>query len=71
MEYWYSNTVLVTESSNNKIGVTLYYGKARQYSIRTSEELKGDKDKQIKAILKKLGEEKKYITPSHGCTVNV
>lgn len=68
MEYWHSNTVLVTESANNKIGVTLYYGNVRQYSIKTSEEIKGDKDKQIKAILKKLREEKKYVTPSHGCT---
>lgn len=68
MEYWHSDTVLVTESANNKIGVTLYYGNVRQYSIKTSEEIKGDKDKQIKAILKKLREEKKHVTPSHGLT---
>lgn len=68
MEYWHSDTVLITESTNNKICVTLYYGNARQYSIQTSEERKGDKDKQIKAILKKLREEKKCITPLHGCT---
>lgn len=68
MEYWHSNTVLVTESANNRIGVTLYYGHARQYSIRTSEERKGDRDKQIRSILKKLREEKKNINPSHGCT---
>lgn len=68
MEYWYSNTVLVTKSSNGRIGVTLYYGSSRQYAIKKSEEIKGDEEKQIKVILKKLREEKKYVTPSHGCT---
>lgn len=67
-EFWYSDTVLINFSSNSKISVTLYYGASRQYAIKTSEDLKGDETKQIKSILKKLREEKKNVTPSHGCT---
>lgn len=68
MEYWYSNTVLVTKSSNGKIGVTLYYGSSRQYAIKKSEEIKGEEQKQIKSMLKVIREEKKNVSPVHGCT---
>lgn len=68
MEYWYSNTVLVTKSSNGRIGVTLYYGSNRQYAIKKSEEIKGEEEKQIKAMLKHIREEKKNVSPVHGFT---
>lgn len=68
MEYWYSNTVLVTKSSNGKIGVTLYYGSSRQYAIKKSEEIKGNEEKQIKTMLKQIREEKKNVSPVHGFT---
>lgn len=68
MEYWYSNTVYVTKSSNGKIGVTLYYGSNRQYAIKKSEEIKGDEEKQIKAMLKDIREEKRNVSPIHGFT---
>lgn len=68
MEYWYSNTVHVTKSSNGKIGVTLYYGSSRQYAIKKSEDIKGDEEKQIKAMLKVIREEKKDVSPIHGLT---
>lgn len=68
MEYWYSNTVLVTKSSNGRIGVTLYYGSSRQYAIKKSEEIKGEEEKQIKTMLKQIREEKRNVSPVHGCT---
>lgn len=68
MEYWFSNTVYVTKSSNGKIGVTLYYGSNRQYAIKKSEEVKEDEQKQIKEMLKDIRLEKKNVTPVHGCT---
>ena len=68
MEYWYSNTVLVTKSSNGKIGVTLYYGRSRQFAIKKSEEIKGEEEKQIKSMLKVIREEKRNVSPIHGCT---
>lgn len=71
MEYWYSDTVLVTKSSNGKIGVILYYGSSRQYAIKKSEEIKGDEEKQIKAILKVIRGEKKNVSPVHGFTHHI
>ena len=68
MEYWYSNTVLVTKSNNGKIGVTLYYGSSRQYAIKKSEEIKGEEEKQVKAMLKQIREEKRNVSPVHGFT---
>ena len=68
MEYWHTDNVLVTKSSNGKIGVTLYYGSSRQYAIKKSEEVKEGEQKQIKEMLKDIRLEKKNVTPVHGCT---
>lgn len=67
-EFWYNDNVLVNISVNNRIGVTLYYGNNRQYAIKTSEEIKGEQTKQIKEMLRNLREQKKFVTPLHGCT---
>lgn len=68
-EYWINDgKVLIEISSNNRIGVTLFYGSARQYSIKTSADIEQNRDKQIKSLLKLLREEKKNVTPLHGCT---
>lgn len=68
IEYWLNDNVCINITSNNRIGVTLHYGSARQYAIKTSADIKGNRDKQIKDLLKFLREEKKNVTPLHGCT---
>lgn len=67
-EFWYNDTTYVNISANNRIGVTLYYGRARQYSIKASADMSNDTTKDIKNLLKRIKEEKKYINPVHGCT---
>jgi len=67
-EYWLNDRVFINITSNNRIGVTLYYGSARQYAIKISADLADSRDKQVKELLKLLREEKKNVTPLHGCT---
>ena len=67
-EYWYNDTTYINISSNNRIGVTLYYGQYRKFAIKTSADIEPDRERKIKKLLKFLGGEKKHVSPMHGCT---
>jgi hypothetical protein len=59
----------VEEFSDNTVRLTLYYGNARQYSIRKSGVKIGcSKAKAISNGFKEIAAKKKDITPVHGCT---
>jgi len=62
-------TQYVEERADNKVRVTLFYGKYREYSIcKTNVD---NNSKAIKDAFKAIRDKKKYITPLHGCCIYI
>ena len=68
----YNNNFYDFKLVNNRIICYHYYGKNRKNSIKIMCNLKNTDDPTIKkgvsTIKKTIKEEKKYLTPLHGCT---